>query len=72
MHTSILKFNSVTYAIRAQKILERGGIRSYMKKITNTTSNRGCGHGLKITTDAGAALQLLAEEDIRVAEVLAG
>ena len=66
MSKAFLKFSSVTYAIRAQKLLERQGIRSYMKKLTGTPGAQGCGYGLEINDDPEKARRLLAEADIRL------
>lgn len=64
-----LKFSSVTYAIRAHKLLEQRGLRSYMKKSTDNTTS-GCGYVLEIgESDLDTAKKLLAASDIRIVDV---
>ena len=62
----LIRLTSVTYAIRGQKVLERHGIRSYIRKQTGNLKTYGCGYGLEIHGDATAAAQLIRNAGIRV------
>lgn len=71
VNKAILLLSSITYAIRAQKLLERHGIATTMKKITgDASSNQGCGYGLELTAEPAAAIKLLGESGIKVTNVL--
>lgn len=67
---SVILFSSVTWALRAQKILEKHGVRSAMKKIANSPKLGGCGYGLEIYGNTQAALHLLQAGNIRIVDVL--
>lgn len=71
MHRHVIRLTSVTYAIRAQKLLEQHGIRSYVKKLTNSMSVHGCGYGLEIIGDPDTAVQIIESAGIRIVEVSA-
>lgn len=70
MNRAVIRLSSVTYAIRAQRILEQHGIRSYVKRVTRSLQTTGCGYGLEINGDVGAAHTLLERSGIRVLEIL--
>ena len=73
MNKSILRLASVTYAIRAQKILEQRGIRSGIKKILQGQTPGGCGYGLELDgAHLQAAQQELSSAGIRILELLRG
>lgn len=70
MHKALIRLTSVTYAIRAQKMLERQGIRSTIKKITRSLQVSGCGYGLEINAaDLELAKSTLNASDIRIVEI---
>lgn len=48
MNTAILTVGSVTYAIKARKLLLRSGIRSKLVKVNENKTARGCSHGIEI------------------------
>lgn len=70
MSKSVIRLTSVTYAIRAQKLLEQHGIRSYIKKLVKSLSVHGCGYGLEIAGDLGTAMQIIQAAGIRIVEVV--
>ena len=61
MNTAVLLVDSVTYAIKARKVLMRTGIRSALKKVNATPTGRGCRYALVLERrhlfDAMAALK---------------
>lgn len=68
----IIRLTSVTYAIRAQKLLEQRGIRAYIKKLVKSLSIHGCGYGLEISGDLNTVIQILSSAGIRIVEVVEG
>jgi len=61
-------FSSVTYALKAQRLLDFHHIRSAVSRSPSVTAVRGCGYGLRLAfgRDAEPALSLLASERIPV------
>ena len=47
MKNTIVKIGTVTYAIKAKKILSRAGISSKLVKIGDSDSKGGCTYGLE-------------------------
>ena len=43
-----INLGTVTYAHKAQKILEENSIKSVVGKISDTISNRGCSYGVYV------------------------
>jgi len=68
----VIRLSSVTYAIRAQKLLEQQGIRSYVKRVTSTTQANGCGYGLEINGNLEAAQRIITASGIRIVEIMTG
>lgn len=67
---NFLVFSSVTYALKAQGVLERAGIRSRLEKLKKEQSLRGCGYGLKIrNADILEAQNVLDRERIKILEI---
>lgn len=67
MQKVIIRLTSVTYAIRAQKLMERLGIRVNIKKIARSMQVNGCGYGLEIDkADLERAMRELNAAGIRV------
>lgn len=70
MQKAIIKLTSVTYAIRAQKLLERQRIRSTIKKIVRNMHISGCGYGLEISAaDLDMAQKIINSAGIRIIEI---
>lgn len=62
-----LMLSSITYAIKAQQLLERNGIPSSFSKTPIQQSGRGCGYSLKIRKrDLQRVRALLDEAGIKV------
>ena len=67
---TIIRLTSVTYAIRAQKLLERQGMRSYIKKLASNMSEHGCGYGLEVDANQlQQALEEITKAGIRVVAI---
>ncbi len=47
----ILTVGSMTYAIKAKRILARAGIRIAIKKLDKTETKQGCAYGIEIPKD---------------------
>ena len=50
MDSTIITVGSVTYAIKAKKLLERSGIKAQLVKVESHKSSKGCNYGIKITS----------------------
>ena len=72
MNYPIIRLSSVTYAIRAQKQLERHGIQSYIRRLAGNFSGQGCGYALEIRGDINKAAELLRSADIRIVSIDGG
>ena len=48
LNTTIITVGSVTYAIKAKRILEREGVNASLVKIDSSKNDNGCTHGIKI------------------------
>ena len=65
LNTAILTVGSVTYAIKARKLLLRSGIRSKLVKVNENKSARGCSHGIEIDgSDFYSVVAVLRESGI--------
>ncbi|MBR6594171.1 MAG: DUF3343 domain-containing protein [Clostridia bacterium] len=62
-----LIFSSVTYALKAQRLLAGHRIYTVLSRSPEVTAVRGCGYGLRLNNDAqlNDALQLLAEGGVK-------
>ena len=71
MGYTVIVLSSVTYALKAQRILMSQGISSLLEKLTTTQSKRGCGYGLRVTdANLERALSILKKERIRVTDTV--
>ncbi len=71
MKYNILIFSSVTYALKAQGIFEREGIKSKLEKLKKNRSLGGCGYGLKVRNqDVIRAQNAAGRERIKIIEIL--
>jgi len=60
----------VTYAIRAQKQLERHGVKSYVRKQNVGQSTYGCGYGVEVHTSMSKQAQdIIRDAGIRIISV---
>ena len=51
MNTIIITVSSVTYAIKAKRLLERERIKATLIKSSSSKSNEGCTYGVKIDSN---------------------
>jgi len=61
-------FSSVTYALKAQKLLDFRRIRTMLVRSPAVTTVRGCGYGLRLSNgeESALALELLTAGGIRI------
>lgn len=70
MKYSIISFRSVTYAQRAERVLNRAGIGCMLHRTPKKLQVNGCGYSLRLrTADAGAAVALLRENGVPISKV---
>jgi len=65
----IIRLSSVTYAIRAQKQLDRHRIRSYVRKQTGGLQTYGCGYGVEVHGDLQKAVDIIHNAGIRIISI---
>jgi len=68
---AVIRLTSVTYSIRAQKLLGQNGIWSYIKRLSKNINAHGCGYGLEVERqDVQRAYGILSSSGIRVVEIV--
>ena len=68
----LLALRNLTYALRAQELLDKENIRSKLLKTPSGVSPKGCSHSLRVRPeDARAAATHLRGEGIRIEKVFA-
>lgn len=71
MSYNILIFSSVTYALKAQGIFEKEGIKSRLEKLKKDKALNGCGYGLKIrNSDVIRAKNAAEREKIKIIDII--
>ena len=66
MNKTVLTVETVTYAMKARKLLLRCGIQSKLIKTDSQVSGTGCRHGLEISSkDYFEAVKILGDGGIR-------
>lgn len=70
MAQSLIVLSSITYAYKAQKILEQMWIKSNVIRTPRAYSNQGCGYSLLIRGDLSEAVTALNKEGIRILKVI--
>ena len=70
MNGGTILFNSITWAIRAQKLLEEQGMRTDIRKISKVGVNKGCAYGLDVPKDLQKAVRILKEQGVRMVDVV--
>ena len=71
MKYNILIFSSITYALKAQGIFDREGIKSKLEKLKKNRSLAGCGYGLKVRNqDVIKAKNIASGEGIKLIEII--
>ncbi len=58
MNKAIVKFSSVTYALKAKGLVENYGGKAIIRKNTKATAGEGCGYSLVIMGNVNKALNL--------------
>lgn len=58
MNKAIVKFSSVTYALKAKGLVENYGGKAAMRKNKKATAGEGCGYSLVITGNITKILNL--------------
>jgi hypothetical protein len=72
MEYYLLALRSLTYAQRAQELLDKGNIQSRLLKTPSGVSPKGCSHSLRVMPEsAKAAASYLRGEGIRIEKVFA-
>ena len=62
----MILFSSVTWALRAQKLLESRGVRTNMRKVAKIAPGGGCGYGLElIGSELRIAVRILGANGIK-------
>lgn len=59
MNKAIIKFSSVTFALKAKDIIEYAGGRASMRKNPGPSKNEGCGYSLIVSGDINVMINLL-------------
>lgn len=67
---TVIVLTSMTYAYKAQEILNRQGINNSLTRNAQTARIRGCGYGLKIDSNqSGYVQKLLLDNGIKIAGI---
>ncbi len=70
MQRAVIRLTSVTYAIRAQKLMEQRGIQAIVRKNARSMHTRGCGYGIEISLAyLDMAIGILNKNGIRMVEI---
>lgn len=59
MNKAIIRFSSVTYALKAKEIAEKNGGRVTVRKNPNPKKNEGCGYSLIVMGNAEKIINML-------------
>lgn len=59
MNKAIIRFSSVTYALKAKEIAEKNGGRVTVRKNLNPKKNEGCGYSLIVMGNAEKIINML-------------
>lgn len=71
MTYNIIIFSSVTYALKAQSLFEKEGIKGRLEKLKKDYKLNGCGYGLKIrNSDVLEAQKIANREGIKIIDIL--
>lgn len=70
MAQSLIVLSSITYAYKAQKMLDQMWIRSTVIRTPRPYSNKGCGYSLLIRGSLSGAVAALKREGIRILDVV--
>ena len=71
MNRTVIVLSSVTYALKAQKVLIENGISGILEKLSADRTGKGCGYGVKIASaNLERAVEILRKNRIRVMATL--
>ena len=66
----IIVLSSITYAYKAQKLLEQAWIKSEVIRTPEGLSDKGCSYSLAVRGDLNRAEDLLRQNGIRILKVV--
>lgn len=66
----IVKLNSVTYALKANTVLQRKNIKSVVKKNPNPKKGEGCGYLLIVPNAPNNTVEFLKENGVDIKEAV--
>ncbi len=70
MTRSLIMLKSITYAYKAQRILEQLWIKSAVIRTPGKFQNKGCGYSLLINSNPDRAIEALEKERIPILQVI--
>ncbi len=70
MARDIIVLTSITYAYKAQKLLEQAWIKSEVIRTPEGLSDKGCSYSLAIRGDTVRAEELLRQNGIRILKIV--
>lgn len=59
MNKAVIRFSSVTYALKAKEIAEKNGGRTTLRKNPNPRKNEGCGYSLVVVGNIEKIINML-------------
>lgn len=59
MNKAIIRFSSVTYALKAKEIIENAGGRATLRKNPAPSKTEGCGYSLTVNGNLNVIINLL-------------
>ena len=66
----LITFRSVTFAQKAERVLNKAGIGCILQRTPKILSEKGCGYCLRLQMqDAMAAVELLREQDVSYGKI---
>lgn len=70
MAQSLIVLSSITYAYKAQKILDQMWLKSTVIRTPRPYSNKGCGYSLLVRGSLSEVVTALRREGIRILDVV--
>lgn len=70
MDRDLLVLRSITYAYKAQRLLEKQGIRSYVVRTPAAHAPSGCSYSLSVAGQSAKAADILRYSGIQVLKVV--
>jgi hypothetical protein len=63
---------SVTYAKKGLELLEKAGIRAFIKRVPNSQNKGGCGYGIEAAGDMDKITLILKKGGVKVLRIQGG